>query len=91
MANILTQSFHLRSNFVSLNIDNLHNYLSQDVEFVMKQLMYEISLLEKEPQWVPAKWVKVIIVTINSHFTLKCSFRIYTNIEIKENRRRQFS
>ena len=33
--------------------------MSQDVEFVMKQLMYEISLLEKEPQWVPAKWVKV--------------------------------
>ena len=33
--------------------------VSQDVEFVMKQLMYEISLLEKEPQWVPAKWVKV--------------------------------
>ena len=81
---------------MSLNIDNLHNmYLSRDVEFVMKQLMYEISLLEKEPQWVPAKWVKVIIVSmrklINSHFTLKCSFRIYTNIEIKENRRRQFS
>ena len=53
---------------MSLNIDNLHNYLSQDVEFVMKQLMYEISLLEKEPQWVPAKWVKVIIVAINSNF-----------------------
>ena len=77
---------------MSLNFDNLHNmYLSQDVEFVMKQLMYEISLLEKEPQWVPAKWVKVIIVAINLQFTLKCSFRIYTNIEIKENKRRQFS
>ena len=25
--------------------------------------MYEISLLEREPQWVPAKWVKVINVT----------------------------
>ena len=30
----------------------------QDVEFVLKQLMYEISLLEREPQWVPAQWVK---------------------------------
>ena len=36
----------------------------------MKQLMYEISLLEKEPQWVPAKRVNVIILAINSHFTL---------------------
>ena len=36
----------------------------------MKQLMYEIGLLEKEPQWVPAKWVKVITFPINSHFTL---------------------
>ena len=40
----------------------------------MKQLMYEIGLLEKEPQWVPAKWVKVIILAmrkiINSQFTL---------------------
>ena len=30
----------------------------EDVEFVLKQLMYEISLLEREPQWVPAKWVE---------------------------------
>ena len=28
------------------------------VELVLKQLMYEISLLEREPQWVPAHWVK---------------------------------
>ena len=27
------------------------------VELVLKQLMYEISLLEREPQWVPAHWV----------------------------------
>merc|ERR1712088_1049854 len=26
----------------------------EEVELVLKQLMYEISLLEKEPQWVPA-------------------------------------
>ena len=39
---------------------DLGKVVSKDVEFVMKQLMYEISLLEKEPQWVPAKWVKVI-------------------------------
>ena len=48
---------------MSLEID-ICKTLSQDVEFVMKQLMYEISLLEKEPQWVPAKWVKVIIVAV---------------------------
>merc|ERR1719392_398675 len=30
----------------------------KEVELVLKQLMYEISLLEKEPQWVPAKWVE---------------------------------
>ena len=30
----------------------------EEVEFVLKQLMYEISLLEREPQWVPAKWVE---------------------------------
>jgi len=30
----------------------------EEVELVLKQLMYEISLLEKEPQWVPAKWVE---------------------------------
>jgi len=30
----------------------------EDVDFVLKQVMYEISLLEKEPQWVPAKWVQ---------------------------------
>ena len=44
-------------------LDHLHlnqeSNVFQDVEFVMKQLMYEISLLEREPQWVPAKWVKV--------------------------------
>ena len=38
---------------------NHESNMFQDVEFVMKQLMYEISLLEREPQWVPAKWVKV--------------------------------
>ena len=37
------------------------------MEFVLKQLMYEISLLEREPQWVPAKWVKVNILASNSH------------------------
>ena len=70
---------------MSLEIDICKTWY-QDVEFVMKQLMYEISLLEKEPQWVPAKWVKVIIVAmkklINSNFKWR-SFRIYTNIEIK--------
>ena len=30
----------------------------EEVEFVLKQLMYEISLLEMESQWVPAKWVE---------------------------------
>ena len=35
------------------------------MEFVLKQLMYEISLLEREPQWVPAKWVKVNILASN--------------------------
>ena len=30
---------------------------------MLKQLMYEISLLEREPQWVPAKWVKVNIAS----------------------------
>ena len=30
----------------------------EDVDFVLHQLMYEISLLEREPQWVPAKWTK---------------------------------
>ena len=34
---------------------------------MLKQLMYEISLLEREPQWVPAKWVKVNILASNSH------------------------
>ena len=24
---------------------------------MLKQLMYEISLLEREPQWVPAAWL----------------------------------
>ena len=28
-----------------------------DVDYVYQQLMYEINLLEREPQWVPAKWV----------------------------------
>ena len=42
------------------------------MEFVLKQLMYEISLLEREPQWVPAKWVKVNILASN---TVTC----YTN------------
>jgi hypothetical protein len=28
------------------------------VEYVYEQLLYEINLLEREPQWVPAKWVK---------------------------------
>lgn len=28
------------------------------VEYVFEQLLYEINLLEREPQWVPAKWVK---------------------------------
>lgn len=46
-----------------------HDFLLQDVEFVMKQLMYEISLLEREPQWVPAKWVKDVnpLSCSNSH------------------------
>jgi len=29
-----------------------------DVDYVFQQLMYEINLLEREPQWVPAKWVR---------------------------------
>ncbi len=28
------------------------------VDYVFEQLMYEINLLEREPQWVPAQWVK---------------------------------
>ncbi len=28
------------------------------VDYVFEQLAFEISLLEREPQWVPAKWVK---------------------------------
>ncbi len=28
------------------------------VDYVYDQLTYEINLLEREPQWVPAKWVK---------------------------------
>ena len=28
-----------------------------DVDYVYEQLMYEINLLEREPQWVPAAWV----------------------------------
>ena len=30
----------------------------EEVDYVYEQLMYEINLLEREPQWVPAKWVK---------------------------------
>ena len=29
-----------------------------DVDYVFQQLMYEINLLEREPQWVPARWVR---------------------------------
>ena len=29
------------------------------VEYVYEQLLFEINLLEREPQWVPAKWMKV--------------------------------
>lgn len=29
-----------------------------NVDYVYEQLLYEINLLEREPQWVPAKWVK---------------------------------
>ena len=28
-----------------------------NVDYVYEQLLYEINLLEREPQWVPAKWV----------------------------------
>ena len=28
------------------------------VEYVYEQLLFEINLLEREPQWVPAKWMK---------------------------------
>ena len=28
------------------------------VDYVYEQLIYEINLLEREPQWVPAKWVR---------------------------------
>jgi len=31
-----------------------------DVDYVFQQLMYEINLLEREPQWVPAKWVQQV-------------------------------
>ena len=27
------------------------------VEYVYEQLIFEINLLEREPQWVPAKWM----------------------------------
>ncbi|XP_040565434.1 protein PALS1 isoform X2 [Lepeophtheirus salmonis] len=30
----------------------------ESVELVYQQLLYEINLLEREPQWVPAEWVK---------------------------------
>jgi len=39
----------------------------EEVEFVLKQLMYEISLLEREPQWVPAKWVEESQAQYNSY------------------------
>ena len=39
----------------------------EEVEFVLKQLMYEISLLEREPQWVPAKWVEEPQTQYNSY------------------------
>jgi len=39
----------------------------EEVEFVLKQLMYEISLLEREPQWVPAKWVEETQSQYNSY------------------------
>ena len=39
----------------------------EEVEFVLKQLMYEISLLEREPQWVPAKWVEETQTQYNSY------------------------
>lgn len=29
-----------------------------NVDYVFEQLLYEINLLEREPQWVPAKWTK---------------------------------
>ena len=29
-----------------------------DVDYVYEQLVYEINLLEREPQWVPAKWIR---------------------------------
>lgn len=29
-----------------------------DVDYVYEQLLYEINLLEREPQWVPAKWIR---------------------------------
>ena len=29
-----------------------------EVDSVYRQLMFEINLLEREPQWVPASWVK---------------------------------
>lgn len=37
-----------------------------DVDYVFDQLIYEIGLLEREPQWVPAKWVKGLNATSNS-------------------------
>jgi len=39
----------------------------EEVDFVLKQLMYEISLLEREPQWVPAKWVEETHNQYNSY------------------------
>lgn len=36
-----------------------------DVDYVFQQLMYEINLLEREPQWVPARWVRQPSVSLN--------------------------
>jgi len=36
-----------------------------DVDYVYQQLMYEINLLEREPQWVPAKWVVNVATASN--------------------------
>ena len=36
-----------------------------NVDYVFQQLMYEINLLEREPQWVPARWVRQPSVSLN--------------------------
>ncbi len=43
--------------------DNYGHYFESvipfdDVDSVYRQLMFEINLLEREPQWVPANWVR---------------------------------